>query len=118
MIQKQNTNKVHNFRSHPIYYHMATVLLMAVFLNFFGNIFSHTGIEIIQTLSTLGIIGIDMTTFGQYSQYLIYAAIGCSAWLAVIISPLAVMETYNMARTYMRSGVVSHTYGLSSLFFR
>ncbi|MEA1985175.1 MAG: hypothetical protein U9N13_05930 [Euryarchaeota archaeon] len=97
---------------------MATVLLAAVFLNFFGNIFTHTGIEMVQTLSTLSIISIDLVAFGQYSQYLIYAAIGCSAWLAAIISAFVAIETFGMARTYMRSGVVSRSYSLSSLFSR
>jgi hypothetical protein len=85
MIRKNKLSKTGTFRSHPACYLTAKAGILSVASIFFWQMFTDTGIKIIQTLETVGII-IEPAMFGDLFEYPIYAALGISAWAMIIIT--------------------------------
>ncbi|ATU08044.1 hypothetical protein [Methanohalophilus portucalensis] len=85
MIRKNKLSKTGIFRSHPAFYLASKAGILSAASIFFWQMFTHTGIKMIHTLETVGII-IDPTTFGELFQYPVYAAIGLCTWALIIIA--------------------------------
>jgi hypothetical protein len=85
MIRKNKLSQKGIFRSHPACYLTAKAGILTVASLFFWQIFTHTGIKMVQTLGSAGII-IEPAMFGELLQYPIYAAIGLCTWALIIIA--------------------------------
>jgi len=85
MSQKSKISGKGTFKSHPACYLTAKAGMLLVASIFFWQIFTNTGLKMVQTLESAGIM-IELTMFGEMFQYPIYAAIGLCAWALIIIA--------------------------------
>lgn len=109
MNSKETKQDIRTFKSPDAHYHIAAVILAVVVISFFWNIFTYTGIEMIQTLASVGVF-VEPSLFGQSYQHLVYAGIGCFAWIATVTSLVVITKLYDILSGYKKSDLIPRAY--------